>query len=108
MKAKLYLAKPRGVKRKNLMNIFLNIKVSCHASSCRIKSNDFPQLEIALNAVPEKGKANEILLKFLSKSFNLPISRFSIFKGQTQKTKVIKIELSNEEHTLFLERIRIL
>ena len=47
------------------------------------------RLKIALTAAPEKGKANEALVKFLAKSFGIPKSNISILSGETNKRKTI-------------------
>ena len=47
--------------------------------------------KIRLKAVPEKGKANEELIKYLSKLLEVPKSSVSIVSGSTDRTKLIKI-----------------
>lgn len=51
------------------------------------------RVEIAakVTAVPEDGKANAALLKLLSKSLKLPVSRFAIVAGATDRHKQIVI-----------------
>lgn len=48
-------------------------------------------LFVRVRAVPEDGKANKALLKFLSKAFKYPISYFSLESGATSRIKQIKI-----------------
>jgi len=45
--------------------------------------------KVALKAVPEKGKANKELVKFLHKKFK---KRVSIVSGLKSKEKIIKLE----------------
>jgi hypothetical protein len=49
-------------------------------------------IKIKLKAPPVDGKANEELLKFLSKEWKVPKSKITILKGLTSKNKVINIE----------------
>ena len=48
-------------------------------------------LKVDLCAVPEDGKANEELIRFLAKHFNVPKSNIEILSGQTSKKKRIRI-----------------
>ena len=51
-------------KQKKDSFIILDVKVTPKSSFSRLKKSDFPKIEIALCAVPEKGKANEELVFF--------------------------------------------
>lgn len=48
-------------------------------------------LKINICAVPEDGKANQELIKFLSKTFRIPKSKIEILRGDSSKIKVLKI-----------------
>ena len=48
-------------------------------------------VKIRIKAVPEKGKANKELIKFLSKELDLPKERVQIISGKTDSVKLIKI-----------------
>ena len=48
-------------------------------------------LKVAVNVVPEDGKANKALIDFLAKNWKLPKSSFSLFSGQTSRLKTIHI-----------------
>lgn len=48
--------------------------------------------KIRVKAAPIKGKANQELIKYLSKELNLPKSDISIISGQKEKIKLIKIK----------------
>lgn len=54
------------------------------------RGDDF--LKIKLCAIPEKGKANEVLIKFLSKHFKTAKSNIRIIKGSKSREKTILIE----------------
>jgi uncharacterized protein len=47
--------------------------------------------KIRLKAVPEKGKANRELIKFLSKHYSVAKENISIISGKTDRLKLIKI-----------------
>ena len=59
-----------------------------HRKIAVIHSDSF---HVYLVEPPEHGKANKALLKFLSKTFHLPSSSFSIVSGATSKVKRISI-----------------
>lgn len=48
-------------------------------------------IKIRINALPEKGKANAELIKFLAKTANLPKENISILSGKSDQIKLIKI-----------------
>ena len=56
-----------------------------------IDGKEVETYRIRLKSAPEKGKANEELIKFLSKHFNIPKENFSIIGGKTDRIKLIKI-----------------
>lgn len=78
-------------------NKLLQIKVQTNASSNRLvhgKKHDNEGNEIIqayLTASPEKGKANKLLIKLLSKEYKVPVSSIKIIKGVTSKHKTIQI-----------------
>lgn len=77
--------------------IILRVRVSPNSSKCGIvgiftDSNNQSFLKIGLNAVPEKGKANQELIRFLSKQLKQNKSSFSIISGETDRYKRILIQ----------------
>lgn len=52
-------------------------------------------LKVNLAAVPEDGKANEELIKFLSKLLKISKSKITIIRGETSRMKVVRFEESN-------------
>ena len=65
------------------------IPVKPNAKKTEILSHDpaTNTYKIAVAAVPDKGKANDELLKFLKKQFG---KRFEIIAGKTSKKKIVK------------------
>lgn len=52
---------------------------------------DDETIKIRIKAVPEKGKANQELIKFLSQIFEISKDSISIISGKTDQLKLIKI-----------------
>lgn len=73
----------------------LIVKARPGASYDRVKveysEDGIPLFKIYVTAPPEDGKANESIIKLLSKRFGLPKSAFTITKGLTGRDKVVKI-----------------
>ncbi len=55
-------------------------------------STEKEYLKINLRAVPEKGKANQELIAFLSKLLHLNKSSFTIISGETERYKKLQID----------------
>ena len=53
---------------------------------------DEDTVKISVTASPEKGRANQAVLKLLSKKFKIPRSSLEIIRGRTTRIKQIKIE----------------
>ena len=49
-------------------------------------------LKIAVKAVPEKGKANRELVRYLATFFGVPSEQVAIMRGLEQRLKLVKIE----------------
>jgi uncharacterized protein (TIGR00251 family) len=81
----------------------LNIRVQTGSSKNTITGYSDSVLHIKITTRPEKGKANESLLKYLSHLLGIPKSRIEIQKGTTSRNKVLLIDgLSTEEISLML------
>lgn len=49
-------------------------------------------LRVKVTAAPEDGKANEALIKLLSKALHIPQSRISLTRGTTARIKQLEID----------------
>jgi len=49
-------------------------------------------LQIKVKAPPVKGRANEALIKFLSRRLGLPRNKLTLRAGSTSRTKILHIE----------------
>lgn len=82
--------------------MILTVKVIPRARKNEIAGYENGVLKVRLQAVPEKGKANEELIDFLAEELDLPKSSMTLVRGQTSRIKHLKIEGLDE--TQFLKR----
>ncbi|MGN0929604.1 MAG: DUF167 domain-containing protein [Alphaproteobacteria bacterium] len=61
---------------------------------CGTFNDDY--IKIAITTPPIDGKANEALIKFLSKELNIPKSNITITKGLTSRNKTLEIDSEKE------------
>ena len=71
--------------------LIFSVRVIPKSSRSEIAGGCEGALKIKLNAAPIDGAANAELVKLLAKTFDVPKSAVEIVKGQTSKTKQIKI-----------------
>ncbi len=55
-------------------------------------SDGRPVLKARVRAVPEKGLANEAIVKLLTKALGLPVSRAQLLAGDTARRKSVLLE----------------
>lgn len=73
--------------------IYLRIKVSPSSPATIVKQVlDDETIKIDIVAHPEKGKANQELIKFLAKEFVVSKNNIKIISGAGEKLKLIKIK----------------
>ena len=70
----------------------LNIRVHPGSSNNMITGYTNGVLNVRITTRPEKGKANEALVKYLSDLLGIAKSRISISKGNTSRNKVVSIQ----------------
>ncbi len=68
------------------------IKVVPKAHKNEIVGWEGDELKVRLRAVPEKGKANAALLKFLAEEWNLPAASLTLVSGESSRHKKVRIE----------------
>ncbi len=76
------------------MPLVLIIKVIPNAGKQQFFCDKSGSLKCHLKSVPEQGKANQELIKLLSKALSLPQHDIEIIQGATQRTKKLKIATS--------------
>ncbi len=72
-------------------NFIFDARVVPRASKSEIVGALDGWLKVKLKSPPVDGAANQELIKILAKFFDVPKSAVEILKGQTSKTKRIKI-----------------
>ena len=73
----------------------IQLRVTTRASSNSIKiekqADGTTLYRIYVTVIPENGKANDAVIKLLSKHFGLSKSSFEIIQGQTNRNKTIRV-----------------
>lgn len=73
----------------------INVKVKPNSKKQEIIEEDDGSLTIRLKSPPVDGKANEELIKVLSKKFDVPKSYIRIKSGISSRQKLIEIDADN-------------
>jgi hypothetical protein len=72
--------------------LLFSVKVVPRSSKTQVAGIYNGMLKIKLSAVPEKGKANEALINFLSDKLNVPKAYVTIISGLTSKIKQVSVK----------------
>ncbi|HSX13770.1 MAG TPA: DUF167 domain-containing protein [Chlamydiales bacterium] len=72
--------------------MILKVSVSPNARESKIVGFQDDVLRVRIHAPPDKGKANETLIEFLSETFSIPKSKIHILSGHTSRLKKLEIE----------------
>ena len=93
--------------RKDGEYLRLLVRVQPRSSRSGIEGIRDGALRVAVHAPPDKGAANEELIKILSKAFGLPKSAFEIVTGGKSRNKeiLIKADLNPQEVLKLLSSI---
>lgn len=72
----------------------MRIEVKVYPCSCEnaLVRDDQGRLKVYLKASPEKGKANDALLKMIAKEYGVKKNGVKIILGKTSRKKVLDIE----------------
>ena len=72
----------------------MRISVKTHPKSKKIEvlEKDTSHYEVWVREAPDKGKANEAVIKALSDRLGVPRSRITISSGHTSRNKIIEVE----------------
>ena len=71
--------------------VHLSVRAVPRASKNEIQGPHNGALKIRLTTPPVDGKANQALIKLLSKSLNIPRSRIELIQGETSRSKIFRI-----------------
>jgi uncharacterized protein (TIGR00251 family) len=85
------------------MATLLEIKVVPQSGRQHLARDKSGTIKCFLKSPPEDGKANEELVKFLSKKLNLPQNSIKILQGATSRNKVLKIEGPFDQSSVLLK-----
>lgn len=69
----------------------LTVKILPNSKKSEIIGYENEILKIKIKAPPLEGKANEELIRFLSKKWKIPKSKIKIMKGLTSKIKILEL-----------------
>lgn len=70
----------------------LRVKVKPNSKQQAIQTTEDGSLIVCLKSPPVDGKANEELIKLLSKTFKVPRSSIQIKAGQSSRQKLVAID----------------
>ncbi len=92
---------------KQIKGYILRIRVTPNSSVSGFQDiftdpNGIDFLKVSLNSAPEKGKANQELIKLLSKTLKINKSSFSVIYGTTDRYKKVLLE---HEHSNNIEEL---
>ncbi len=71
--------------------MIIKVKVIPNSKKQKIEISGENELKINLKSKPERGKANQELVKTISDFFNAKESNIKIIKGKKSQRKIIKI-----------------
>jgi uncharacterized protein (TIGR00251 family) len=77
--------------------VVVSVKVQPNASKDRVVGELGDQLKIAVTVAPEKGKANKVVIKVLSRLIGVKSSDIEILSGETSRDKKVFIRNITEE-----------
>jgi len=75
------------------MGELINVKVIPKASKSEVIGLENDVLRVRLKAVPEKGEANEELIRLLAEYYGIPKSQITIVSGLKSRLKRVKLAL---------------
>lgn len=68
----------------------ITVKVIPKSSKSEVIGWENDQLKVRLKAVPEKGEANEELIRVLAEYFDIPKSQITIIRGHKSRIKTVQ------------------
>ena len=71
---------------------FIKVRVTTKASKNAVIGIKNNELSVSVTAVPENGKANEAIIKLLSKEFKCAKSKFDLISGGKCRNKLFRVD----------------
>ena len=78
--------------RSSKQGVVLGVQVSPGASRSRILGEHDGRLKVAVSAAPQRGKANQAVLKLLAKTLKVKKAQLSIVGGETSHHKTVQVQ----------------
>lgn len=75
------------------MGLVIEVKVVPNAKTQSLTLDRQGHIKCSLKSQPEKGRANEELIKLLSKLLHIPQQDIKILSGHTSKKKILKLNM---------------
>ena len=72
--------------------VLLKVKASTKSSKNAINGIKNGELSVSVTTVPENGKANESIVKLLSKEFKCAKSKINLISGEKSRNKLFRID----------------
>lgn len=76
--------------------MLLRIKVKPNSKTDEIIREADGTIKVKIKAAPVEGKANKYLVEFLSKALDVPKSKITLLKGETNSFKTLEIDAAVE------------
>lgn len=73
------------------------VKAKPKSSKEYVKRTGETSFTVAVKEPPEKGKANQAIVKVLSKLLKIPLSSINLISGQSSRVKIFEIPLEPED-----------
>ena len=91
--------------------IILRVRLTPNSSCCKINGvfvdpNGDEWLKVSVISVPEKGKANQELIKFLASKLKISKSDLQIIGGELDRYKKILVQADKEQMKILAEEIK--
>ena len=87
------------------MAVVIELKVVPNSKQQGFERDKSGTIKCRLKSKPEGGKANEELVKLLSKTLGISTDYFKILRGATSRNKMIKIDTQNFDLSSVLARL---
>ncbi|OCH97833.1 hypothetical protein A8135_01015 [Legionella jamestowniensis] len=89
--------------KRSAEQLTLRVKVKPGAKQNKISFNATGGLQISLQASPQEGKANKMLVVYLAKLLRVPQKQISLLHGTTSRNKLIGIKIPTMEQDRLIE-----
>lgn len=91
--------------------IILRVRLTPNSSCCKVNGvfvdpNGDEWLKVSVISVPEKGKANQELIKFLASKLKISKSDLQIIGGELDRYKKILVQADKEQMQVLTEEIK--